>query len=183
MAVTWKFLKRYGLGRGEIKSIDLRTTYHQCTPARPMDEFFCNTGSMMDSPHLEFAQLYFKNGHSWMKKHYKKTRLHSLRKKLGKKRLPVGMILLCDSIQRGYLHGKHSDDHIIILDVPFCNSRYNLREHIKSPEVFAGHHRIGALLALKKFIVPVLFGVDESPGSCFSLGKIHAACGGSNEII
>jgi len=58
-------LKRYGLKFDEIREIDLRTTYHQYTPARRMDEFFGDTGLMMDGPHSEFAELYFQHGLKW----------------------------------------------------------------------------------------------------------------------
>jgi len=174
-----KFLRKYGLRVGEVKNIDLRETYAQCTPGRPVDSFFGDNGMMIDSPHVEFAQLYYKHGLKWMKNNYKTTKLYLFKSKLRKKGFAVGMVDICESIKRGYLHGKHASDHIIVLNTPFCNSRYDLKEDGgRVPEVFAGHHRIGALLALKKFVVPVLFCIDGCPGSKFSQGKIHLACCG-----
>lgn len=174
---TKKILKRYGLEFVNIRDIDLRTTHPQCTPSRPVNSFFGETGSMVDSPHAEFARLYYDHGLKWMKKNYRKTRLCLLRTKLGKQGFDMGMVKLCDSIKRGYLYGKYSSEHIIVIDVPFCNSRYNLNEdNMRVPEIFSGHHRTGSLLALGKFVVPVIFCSDKFPGSCFSNGKIHSAC-------
>jgi hypothetical protein len=179
---TGEVLKKYGLEPVEVRKIDLRNTYTQCTPARPLDDLFGGTGLMVDSPHLEFAKLYYEHGLKWMKKKYKTTRFCLFRAKLGKRGFSSGMVTLCNSIKRGYLHGKYSSDYVIVLNTPFCNSRYNLEKDInRVPEIFSGHHRVGALLALEEFFVPVLFCVDGSAGSCFSLGKIHAACGGKTQ--
>ncbi|MHA1470264.1 MAG: hypothetical protein ACTSSP_06840 [Candidatus Asgardarchaeia archaeon] len=83
-------------------------------------------------------------------------------------------IHLLDSIKEGYLRNGYNNNYIVLLDIPLVVSRYNVKNiSIKSPEVFMGHHRIGALLALGIDRVRVILAEDEMPGTNQCYGKVH----------
>lgn len=175
-------LNKYKLKSTRIDNIDLRTTFRLKTPFMLLENIWGKTGLMTESPHVECARLYYKHGTDWFKKNYHKTKLFSLRS-FGKKNansevLCLRFINLCDSLKLGYLSNVHKHGHIAILEVPFCNSRYGLKKNNCVPEVFFGHHRTGILLALEKFVVPVVYCVDVAPGSRYTVGTRHFSCGG-----
>jgi len=174
------FLTQHGLKLIEIKKMDLRDCYTQHVP----DRFFINSLFIQDgiedyrmtnSPHYEIFSLYRKNGWRWLNKNYKNTKYRKMMKSLGHSGKPPSKIRkLYRSLNKtGYLHGKYRDRFIILLKKPFANTRYGRDIDNNSPEVFSGHHRIGALLALEKYKVLIAFAKDICPGTCFSLGRFH----------
>lgn len=168
-----KYINRYKLEIIEFKNIDLRRTYAQYNPEYKFPDF-----SMFNSPHHELAQLYYDKGDLWLRKNFHKTKYFSWRKNLTKKELLLSkkIIFLFDSMKIGYLRNGHKKDYIVVLNTPFIASRYNVKNMgLKTPEVFIGHHRIGALLALGETKAEVVIAKDKDPGSKKMYGKLHDA--------
>jgi hypothetical protein len=184
-----KNLRKYGLVLHNIERRDLSNCYMQSRPnceyddgvlgriENPMRRF-----SMVNSPHLEFAMLYYKNGKRWMTNNYNKTRYKVMCFKYKrKKKFPDGFIDLCNSIKEGYLRNGFNDDYIVLLDEPFAKSRFKRSVLNLVPEVWSGHHRAGAILALSSInesdsFVDVAIAKDTKPGTMKSSGKIHSIC-------
>ena len=83
-------------------------------------------------------------------------------------------IHLFDSLREGYLRRGYEEEYIVILNDPFISTRCGLKNIFTfSPEIFIGHHRAGALVALGKYMVKVVIAKDNKPGSCQCGGKIH----------
>jgi hypothetical protein len=175
-----KFLKRYDLSRKEIKEIDLRDTYMQRTPNRSTDYLLAiekkRTHLMIFSPHTEIFSLLHQFGESWIEKVFTDTRYYKMASVLGKKDFPKKLKKIYYSIRDGYLQGKYKEKYIVVLEEPFAKSRYLRDVEDNAPEIFSGHHRVGALLALKRYNVKVVVAVDNKPGSKYSHGKIHDVC-------
>ena len=88
--------------------------------------------------------------------------------------VPRKKITLFRSIKQGYLRSGHDNNYIVLLNVPLIISRYGVKDIlIKSPEVFMGHHRIGALLALGVNSARALLAEDNMPGTRQCYGGIH----------
>ena len=174
------FLKRYDLSRKKIKEIDLRDTYMQRTPNRTTQYLLKiankSTHLMVFSPHAEIFSMLHQFGESWVEKVFTDTRYYNMVALLGKKEFPKKLKKIYRSIKKGYLHGKYKDKYIVVLEEPFAKSRYLRDVKDNVPEVFSGHHRIGALLALGRYNAKVVIAVDNKPGSKYSHGKIHQAC-------
>ena len=184
-----KSLSKYGLKPYSIEERELKSFYMQ---ARPNHEFMNDVlgdtkspqkrFSMINSPHFEFATLYYKNGKKWMMNNYDKTRYKTMCFNYKrKKKFPQGFICLCDSVRGGYLRDKYSEDYIVILDESFARSRFKRSVLNLVPEVWSGHHRIGAILALNSIgisssTVDVVVAKDRTPGTMRSAGKIHKLC-------
>jgi hypothetical protein len=188
-------LYKYGLRFHKFAQLDVKKCYMQ---SRPNSEFMDDVlgevrdpkgrFSMLNSPHAEFATLYFKHGKKWLKNNYNKTRYKIMQLKYKKKNnFPDGFLRLCESLKMGYLRRKFDQNFIVVLDEPFAKSRFNRDVPSLSPEVWSGHHRIGIILALNKINnldskVKVAIAVDGHPGSLKSAGKIHKLCiAGSGE--
>lgn len=168
---TEKYMMRYNLGKVAIKNIDLKVTYFQYHPE--YDEIDL---SMINSPHYELAKLYYDHGGIWLRRNFNKTRYFLWKSKTAGKEVSFSKkrIFLFDSIKKGYLAGGNRKNYIVVLDKPLIESRYDVSNiKLNSPEVFMGHHRIGALLALGIDRVRVIIAKDNTPGICKCYGKIH----------
>lgn len=164
-------MKRYNLGVVKIKEIDLNKIYSQYVPGYDKNNF-----SMITSPHYELAKLYYKNGDKWLRNNFYKTSYFILKGGGTDKNVIISkkVIFLFNSIKEGYLRGPHKTNYIVVLNKPFIESRYNVKNiKLSSPEVFMGHHRIGALLALGINRAKVVIAKDNTPGICECYGKIH----------
>ena len=178
MANSIEYIKRYGLSFNHIEEIDLRESYAQYQPEVNYYKLFSSTSSlsMTDSPHTEIAHLYYENGLKWLTENYKKTKYHKLRKQILQLSgpLPAKKINLFKSMKKGYLRGKFSNAYIVVLKEPLVVSRYNVDiPSLGSPEIFMGHHRVGALLALGINFAKVVIAKDAHPGTCQCYGRIH----------
>jgi hypothetical protein len=177
-----KQLKHYGLRSKDIISMDLQSCYMQARPNKPLDNILKNENgvvdySMLASPHTEIAKIYYEKGEKHLRKVYNETRYGVFRRKyMGKKDFPQRIIGLFNSIKKGYRRKGHKDHYIVILMKPFAKSRYNRDIPDLVPEIWSGHHRAGAMIALGKDIVEVLIAVDANPGTNYSAGKIHDLC-------
>lgn len=163
-----KFLKKNRLSMDKIIDLDLRSLYIMQTPDRSYDHLLFRKGKLdrriPNSPHAELAHLYYKHGRKWLLNNYKNTRYcymreHYFGKPHGK--MVTRCISVFDSIKTGYLRGKYKDCYIVVLNEPFCNLRYAMGESLDVPQMFAGHHRAGALVALDIYEVPVLIAKSE----------------------
>ena len=95
----------------------------------------------------------------------------------GKKNAPIKKVIsLCKSIEKGYLRKGYSGEYPTVLEKPFAFTRYNREVPMVKYEVFAGHHRIGVMLAFGIKVAKVVIGEDVNPSSCYSVGKIHKLC-------
>jgi len=168
-------LSRYGLIVNRIEKIDLRTCYMQSRPNNPLVDGSENA-LMINSPHHELASSLIERGEKWTRKNYENTEYYGMCQKMGKKGFPEKMIDLVWSIKDGYLADEYRDEYVICLDHPFAKTRYERDVPELVPEVWSGHHRIGILLALRKYNVSVRFAEDNYPGSKCSEGKIHGLC-------
>ena len=176
-----KVIKKYGLKAKSVESIDLSECYIQATPNNPLDDILSNDGqidyTMKNSPHTEIARLFFEKGEEWLRTHYKSTkyyRFHMLHK--NQEKFPNKIVPLFKLIESGYLKKGYRRDYIVVLLESFAKTRYNIDIEIEAPEIFIGHHRAGARLALGKPMTKVLVAEDAEPGSCFTNGKIHHLC-------
>lgn len=133
---------------------------------------------MINSPHYEIAKLYFDNGSSWLRNNYKSTNYYRMCIDfLGKKDVQVEKIIsLCESIKKGFLRSGYEKEHPTVLEKPFAFTRYNREVPMVKYEVFAGHHRVGVMLAIGMKKAKVIIGEDLNPSSCYSKGKIHNLC-------
>ena len=176
MAKIDRYIDRYGLKFIEFKKIDLRTLFLQHRAG--MDEEY---SKLVNSPQLELAKLYYDKGTSWLIKNFKKTKYYTFQKEILHidPHMPMKKIKLFDSVKKGYLRGAHSRDHILILKYPFVSSRYNVHAGF-SPEIFLGHHRAGALLALGRNKADVIVAKDIKCGKRECYGKLHTVY---NKII
>ena len=166
-----EYIKRYGLKVVEIKKINLSLTYCQYRPEINVEEI-----RMVNSPHREFADLYYKHGINWLEDNFHKTKYSNFQKNISgeKQYIPKKKIRLFKSIKKGYLINGYKDSHIVILNKPLIHSRYGVEDtSLETPEIFMGHHRAGALLALGKNKVDVIIAQDIQPGSCQCYGKLH----------
>jgi hypothetical protein len=169
-------LDRYNLAVDKIKDIDLRMCFMQQRPNDPMDDILTNY-LMIHSPHYEIAKMYFDFGEKHLKRHFKSTTYYQMCKRFLKKNVHIPKnVSICNAMKEGYLSGNHKNDHVIVLLEPFAKTRYSRDVPIYVPEVWSGHHRIGALIALEQYVVPVAIAKDMKPGSRFSEGKIHKLC-------
>ena len=183
-----KELHKYGLRLDRFDRVDLKKCYMQSRPNNKfMDDVLGHIKDperslMLNSPHLELALLYFRNGKKWMIDHYDHTRYRTMQMKYKKKnKFPFGFLKLCTSIKSGYLRKGFDSNFIVLLDEPFAKSRFNRDVPNLSPEVWSGHHRVGAVLALNKISgldsrVKVAVAADRKPGLLRSAGKIHNLC-------
>jgi hypothetical protein len=172
-----KAIKKYGLDIVSIKKVDLRECYVQSRPNCPFDIYFKDGNPLMtNSPHYEIAFLFYEHGERWLKNHYKELSYYKMMKKLGRAKFPIRVVSVCNSIRNGYLKGKYSNEHIVLLSKPFARTRYDRDVPNLVPEVWSGHHRIGALLALGNDVVDVMMAMDVAVGSQTTNGKIHRAC-------
>jgi len=176
-------LKKYDIGVKEIKEVDLRNCYMQQRPNSSIGDLLLDKGMVnsfiINSPHYEIACLYYKEGESWLRKHYKDTKYFTMMTKyFDKKNFYVNHTLInfFKSIKGGYRRGKYKNSYISVLLEPFANSRYNRNVPNLVPEIFSGHHRAAALLALKIYKVKVIVATDLKTGSCKTNGKIHNLC-------
>lgn len=163
------YFKRYGLKIDEIKKVDLTKVYCQYRPDVEYDRIFTN------SPHLEFAQHYYNRGLKWLNKNFKNTKYFIFQKDVLQiaPYIPMRKIRLFDSLKEGYLREGYENDYIVILNKPFICTRYGANLLLPSPEVFIGHHRVGALLALGIKKANVIVAMDREPGKCRCYGKLH----------
>jgi hypothetical protein len=174
---------RYGVVKKEIREIDLRDACMQYAPNSKMVYSFCyedgnlDTG-MLNSPHCRIAKIYFKNGSDWLKKNYKTTEYYRMCTEFfGKKDISIKKIIsICESMKKGYLREGYEEEYPTVLEEPFAFTRYERNVPMVKYEVFTGHHRIGAMLALGMKRAKVIIGKDSKPGSCYSEGKIHKLC-------
>ena len=132
-----KYVKRYGLKIVKIKKVDLSNLYCQYRPGTEQED-----RKIINSPHVEFAKLYYDHGISWLQKRFKDTKYYIFQKKILK--------------IKPYVPKK----------------KINLLSNCV-PEIFLGHHRAGALLALGIKKVDVVIAVDNEPGKCKCYGKLH----------
>lgn len=174
-----EILNKYGLYRIDIIDCDLRNCYIQYTPNRPIDDFLISPvvgPTMLNSPHYEIFSLYRKHGRKWLKSNYNDTQYCRMALSMGRKRFPTKIRKLYSSLKRGYLRKGFRNNYIVILNQPFARTRYHRDVRNNVPEIFIGHHRVGALLALDIFSVKVVLARDLIPGAYQSYGKIHDAC-------
>ncbi len=176
-------IERYGIREKEIKKINLEEICIQFTPNSEMINHFFQTNGKMDtrmihSPHYKIAHLYFENGRDWLEKNYESTDYYKMCIEfLGKDDAPIKKIIsLCESIKKGYLRSGYEKEYPTILEKPFAFTRYNREVPMVKYEVFAGHHRVGVMLAIGIKFAKVIIGEDTNPLSCYSEGKIHNLC-------
>ena len=175
------WLKRYHLAIDSIEEVDLRICYMQQRPNKPFDAILCDkkgivNSSMENSPHHELARLYISEGRRQAEKKFKSTRYYKMLKIMGKEGFPSKLDNLIKSLRKGYLRKEFKWGYVVALQEPFAHSRYKRKVPMLAPEIWSGHHRAGILLAMKQYIVPVVFAKDMQPGSCYSAGKIHGLC-------
>ncbi len=163
------YLKRYGLKIEEIKKVDLTKVYYQYRPGVDYDRILTN------SPHFELAQHYYNKGLKWLNANFKNTKYFIFQKDILKitPYVPVKKMRLFDSLKKGYLGKGYENDRIVILNDPFICTRYALNLSLPSPEVFMGHHRAGAMLALGQKNVEVIVAVDDMIGTKNCYGRLH----------
>lgn len=176
-------IRRYGVVKKEIREICLEDTCMQYAPNSGMLYHFCMVDGeldtrMINSPHFNIFSLYLKHGESWLKSNYKSTDYYRMCIKfLEKKDAPIKKIIsLCESMKKGYLRSGYEEEYPTILEKPFAFTRYNREVPMVKYEIFTGHHRIGAMLALEIKKAKVIIGEDMNPSSCYSEGKIHNLC-------
>lgn len=176
---TYKYIDRYGLSIESIINIDLRKTHMQYFIHDEMDKLLTIDGiidrKMLNTPHYKLASLYYDKGRSWFDKNYKSTQYFKfVNDVLGKKKYSfVRKFNLFDSIKLGYLKKGFEDDYIVVLKEPLIVSRYCFKDpSLKSLEIFMGHHRVAALMALKIYNVKVIMAKDVYQGSCDFNGKL-----------
>lgn len=176
-------IERYGIKKKEVKEIDLAETCMQFAPNSKMLYSFCTMDGKLDtrminSPHYEISKLYFEKGREWLIKNYKSTDYYKMCVEFfGKKDAPIKKVItLCESIKKGYLRKGYSEEYPTILEKPFAFTRYNRIVPMVKYEVFAGHHRVGVMLAFGIKKAKVMIGEDSKPSSCYSEGKIHKLC-------
>ncbi len=160
-----RLLSKQGLVFDGVVEVDLRECYLFQTPDKSVDHLMFSRGNrdnkLTNSPHTELAYCYFEYGREWVVKYYQHTRYcymreHYLGKPVGGQ--PSGSMSCFQSIKDyGYLGSKYSDCYILmIFDISYCNSRYGMSESNDLPQIFAGHHRAAALIALGQYIVQVM---------------------------
>jgi len=176
---TKKYIDRYGLKIVSIIKIDLRRTHMQYRIDDQLDELLKVDGvvdrSMLNSPHYKLACLYFNKGREWCETNFKDTDYFKLfNKVLGRVgNVPFRKFDIFDSIKDGYLRDGFDADHIVVLEKPLIISRYGVEDiHLDPMEIFIGHHRASALLALGRNIVDVIIVEDSEPGTCNINGKL-----------
>lgn len=166
----------YGLKPVRKEKLDLRSCFIFFPPNRSMDDLFFNNRMLLDSPHVEICNMYVKKGIEYFKKHYIETRYWDMMKRMGKTGFPQKIINICDSVKTGYLRKGYEESQIVILMQPFAYTRYNRDVPKRVPEIWSGHHRSAALLAIGKLMVDVIVAEDVMPGSKYSVGKVHDLC-------
>lgn len=172
-----KIISRYGLEVDRICSIDLLKCYCQNTPNKPLSRMYNQSRSMIESPHAKIARLYYEHGLQEVKKRYEQTDYCKMKELFGKgKKFPSKMFKLFDSVKKGYLINGYKENFIVVLMESFAISRYNREEENLVPEVWSGHHRVGALIALDRYEAKVVIAKDAHHGEKFSQGKIHKWC-------
>ena len=169
MSKTEKYIKRYGLKVVKIKKIDLKKLHYQYRPEIDGDRL------LIDSPHFEIAKLYYIHGLKWVENNYDKTKYFLFQKDILLKdpHVPKGKIRLFDSLREGYLKKGHENDYIVVLKDPLVKTRYGVDIDLPLFEIFIGHHRAAALLALGKGRVDVILAKDNQIGTKNCYGNIH----------
>jgi len=170
-----------------IRHIDLRECYIQPTPNRSIDHILMRKDGVIDkrmtnAPHTEIARIYYRHGANGLRNKFRKTRYRKMFKHFGRRKA-VGrrMIGFFESMRHGYRRSKkYKQQYIVVLEEPFANTRYERNIPVLVPEVWSGHHRIGALIALKRYHVDVVIAKDLIPGSKSCYGKIHDLCVSGN---
>ncbi len=168
---TDKYIKRYCLEIVKFEKINLNTLYSQYRPDVELEDL-----KIINSPHLELADLYYKNGFLWLEKNFNRTKYYIFKKNILRivPHITMRKIRLFESLKKGYLSKGHEKDYIVVLNDPFICTRYGLKNiSMLSPEIIIGHHRAGALIALGINKVKVIIARDTKPGSCQCLGKIN----------
>jgi len=168
---TNKYINRYNLKIVTFSEIDLRNTYAQYRPEYNEEDLH-----MITSPHYELANLFYTKGEKWLRKKFHKTRYAMLKKNISGEigSISKKKVLLFYSIRKGYLRGPHKNNYIVVLNKPLIVTRYGMKPVLsKSPEIFMGHHRVGALLALGINSAKVIVAEDNNPGSCQCYGSLH----------
>ena len=174
-----KYIERYGLKIVSIKKVDLRDTYLQYLHNSKLDDLLTVDGSidrsMLNSPHFELAHLYYDHGKKWLMKHYKDTKYFQFKNNVLNRTdiVPLKKIGVFDSIRDGYPKKGHEKDYVVLLNEPLIHTRFNVKHiPLNSLEVFIGHHRIAALLALGINEVKVIIAEDIKKGTCDIYGKL-----------
>ena len=176
---VYKYIDRYGLKISSIKKVDLRKSYIQYLCNEVLDSILMIDGvvdrNMLNSPHFELANLYFSNGEKWLVSNYIGTKYHKFKSKVLNREdgLPIRKLRVFDSIKQGYLKKGNEENYIVLLNKPLIETRYGIKSlNLKSPEIFMGHHRSAALLALGINEAKVIIAEDINKGSCDFYGKI-----------
>jgi hypothetical protein len=173
-----RYIDRYGLKVDLVTNIDLRNIHLQYFYNRKLDKLLTVGGvvdrGMLNSPHYEFASLYYKNGEKWLDNNFKGTKYSYFRRKVLKKHegVPRKKLRLLDSMRDGYLKKGFEESHIVVLREPLIISRYKANIILNPLEIFMGHHRVAALLALGINNVEVVMAKDIRSGSCDIYGKL-----------
>lgn len=171
-----KTIRVYGLEPVGVEQVDLRTCHAFYPPNRPMNDLFPNERLMAFSPHFEICELYLKRGLDWLLRNYRDTKYWEMMQRMGKKNFPQKVVDLCESMKAGYRREGFGSSFVVVLMEPFSASRYGRNVPNRTPEIWSGHHRTGAMLALGHNLVDVLIARDAKPGSKFSVGKVHGLC-------
>ena len=171
MSKTYKYIKRYGLKIVEVKKINLCSTYCQYRPGIDLEDM-----RIVNSPHKELAELYYKHGINWLEDNFKNTKYYGFQKFVLKSDPCISRKKIClfDSLKKGYLREGYEKDHIVVLNKSFISTRYGLKDPFESSfEIFMGHHRAGALIALGRREVEVIIAKDNQPMTYQCYGKLH----------
>ena len=169
-------LDRYGLAFDRFETIDLQDCFAAYTPNRIWFDVFLDY-KMINSPHAQIFSLLQKHGKRWLKQQYIHTRYNTMMQGMDKGgSFPQKILAIYESMKSGYLFGRHADSHIVVLEVPFAQTRYNRDVPNQGIEIWSGHHRGGCLLAMNQPIIKAIVAKDAHPGSCHSAGKVHDLC-------
>jgi hypothetical protein len=176
-----EYIKKYGLIFDRFSDVNLEEVCVQYRPEIAFHNLMMGENgeldfSMKNSPHYEFAHLYYSKGLKWMEKNFKKTKYFIFRKEILKShhKVPIGKIRLFDSVKDGYLKKGFEEKYIVILERPLIETRYGIKQNKEMcSEIFLGHHRAAALLALNIKSVKVIIAKDANSNSCHVRGKLH----------
>jgi hypothetical protein len=176
-----KYIRKYDLELLMLKNVKLEETCMQYRPESLFYDLMRDKNGIIDltmknSPHREFAFLYYRKGLKWLTKNFKNTKYCQFKSKILNRdiNVPMRKIRLFDSLKKGYLSKGFEKDYIVLLERPLVETRYGVKcSEYSCPEVFMGHHRIGALLScgVKKADVIIARDIASDSRQCF--GKIH----------
>jgi hypothetical protein len=100
-----KIAESYGLEIVELRDVDLRKCYLQGKPDNPISHLLTTEdkmdSSLLNSPHYEFARLYFKKGVRWLKNNYETTKYYQMKLLKGHYKFPKKFSKLCNSMKKG----------------------------------------------------------------------------------